>query len=157
MGRVRLLTGIRTVAIALIIFPEPVTTAIGIAVLGASFAFTRPKSLKRFRDLDGLTKRSIQNSQPQGFRRCFTEEQTHRIKLDMVEQLPVTQENPGALSARLTGNWWFDNRKVSNDVIYHALKTSLPQYEANPLFRAAGLTKTEPGIEYHKLKLNPVH
>ena len=39
---------------------------------------------------------------------------------DLEKNLPVFQ--PGS---------WFDNRKVSEKVLHHTLRTSLPQYEAS--------------------------
>jgi hypothetical protein len=158
MRRLVLKTGIRTLALALIIFPEPVTTALGIMILGASLAVGRPKSLKKFGDLDGLLRRSLTNNQLVGFRRCYGFEKTvnHRIKLDVPSALQSVLEK-SKQSPPLPGyNSWFDNRKLSESVMYHTLKTSFPQYEADPDDKRAGLKKSNIVVEHHKLKLIPV-
>ena len=46
-------------ALALIVFPEPITTALGIALLSLIAAFSLQKRLSKFGDLEGLVKRSL--------------------------------------------------------------------------------------------------
>ena len=85
-------TIIRTTAIALIIFPEPVTTAIGVIMLSATFAMPGQKSLKKFGDLESLVKISFQNSEPLGFRRYIA---TERAVVNHVMKTLPSQVNKG--------------------------------------------------------------
>ena len=55
---------LKIIALALIVFPEPVTTAIGIALLSLIAAFSARQRLSKFEDLEGLVKRSIKDARP---------------------------------------------------------------------------------------------
>ncbi len=207
MGRIRIKIWIRAVAIALIAFPEPVTTAIGLVILFATLVLFRPKKLSRFGDMEALIKRSLRDTEPSGFRRNLAARKAviyHSINLYFPLTEQKTAENaahgsgtknrdtlsprrlrPGTMpmkhlegnhitpfnhlykapdghgKSRMPANSWFDNRKVSETVLHHTLKTSLPQYEAEPGLMAANNSKVAgarnidlPG-EYHKLKLDP--
>jgi hypothetical protein len=84
MRRIRVKTWIRTVAIAMIAFPEPITTVLGILILCASFAIFRPKKLSKFGDLEALVKKSLLDTEPAGFRRYVAARQKivhHSINL----------------------------------------------------------------------------
>jgi hypothetical protein len=67
-----------------------------------------------FKTLSGNTKKSYQVSE---------------VRISSIEDSRVhkIEKNPAALQA----SNWFDNRKVSEKVLHHTLKTSLPQYEAD--------------------------
>jgi hypothetical protein len=54
-------------ALALIVFPEPITTALGIALLSLIAAFSLQKRLSKFGDLEGLIKRSLKAPTPDEF------------------------------------------------------------------------------------------
>ena len=134
MGRMGIKTVIKTVAVALIILPEPFTTALGVIVLCVTLALFRQKSLHKFGDLEVLIKRSVQKTKPVGFRAYLGTEKepvTQFYRLSLHSQ-PLKAS--GKLNRPLTVpqyNRWFDNRKVTEKVLHHTLKTSFPQYEAS--------------------------
>jgi hypothetical protein len=151
MRRFRLKNGLRAIAVGLIIFPEPITTAIGIILLSATFALFREKSLSKFGDLEALVRKSLQTPEPAGFRRYIA---TRREVVNRLIQ-PDTPSQPPRAPAQY--NPWFDNRKVSGPVLHHTLKTSFPQYEARPEFMPgddlrADLKNAGAAVHYHKLK-----
>jgi hypothetical protein len=122
--------GLKAIAVVLIIFPEPITTALGIALLSIMVAFSFQKRLSKFGDLEELVNRSLKSRKlNEPSLALFKERRSvfHELKMglspladDIEKNLPVFQ--PGS---------WFDNRKVSEKVLHHTLRTSLPQYEAS--------------------------
>jgi hypothetical protein len=82
MRRISMKTCIRAVAIALIAFPEPITTALGILILSTSFTLHHRKDLGKFGDPEVLIQRSLKNTEPIGFRRYLIREKT------VVNQVP---------------------------------------------------------------------
>jgi hypothetical protein len=149
---------IRVIALAMIAFPEPVSTILGIVILGATFAVWRQKSLNKFGDAEVLIKRSLLNSRTESFSRYFSGEHAvvnHMLKTDLFLQ---PQENLRTSKQTLTNPQccsWFDNRKVSGTVLHHTLKTSFLQYEEVPGVLQNNLKAgIEQGVQYHKLKLN---
>jgi len=149
---------IRSFAIALIVFPEPVTTALGILILAITFAVTRQKSLRKFGNLEVLVQKSLQNEQPIGFRRYLAAEQPvihHTLTQNSSSQSLAVQDKPEINLDSHHYQSWFDNRQISEKVLYHTLKTSFPQYERIPEneHQCNGLKKAEPLIVHHKLKL----
>lgn len=154
-------TAIRTIAIALIAFPEPFTTVLGILILCLTLVIPRQSSLKRFGNLEELAKRSLQKrGTPAGFRRHFAAGQVvikHQMKPSPApepERMPV---KPGTAPAACQYHAWFDNRKVDEKVLHHTLKTSFPQYEARMDAVQKDVWKkssARPAVEHHKLKLS---
>jgi hypothetical protein len=74
---------IKAIAIVLIILPEPFTTPIGIALLTASIASSRPKRLARFGNLDELILRSYKIAERRQFGHYSSEDQNtvfHALK-----------------------------------------------------------------------------
>ena len=53
--------GLKAIAVVLIIFPEPITTALGIALLSIMVAFSFQKRLSKFGDLEELVNRSLKS------------------------------------------------------------------------------------------------
>jgi hypothetical protein len=128
----------KTIAVTLIVLPEPFTTLIGILILAVLMAIPRHKSLKKFGDLEVLIKRSIQRQE----------------KARPVFRHYLSQET-AANSTQSES--WFDNRRVSEQVLHHTLKTSFPQYEARTDLVKNGPVQTdwrdsEPGVVHHTLK-----
>jgi hypothetical protein len=153
-------TIIRTTAIALIIFPEPVTTAIGVIMLSATFAIPGQKSLKKFGDLESLVKISFQNSEPLGFRRFIATEQA--VVKHVMKTLPSQISEPKGESETMVTSQRgsrFDHRPARETVLLDTLKTSIPQYQAvSKVVQKSGLKSgqtrhSEPSFEHHKLKL----
>jgi len=149
--------GIRTLAIALIAFPEPVSTALGIVILCATFAVPGQASLKQFGDMDILIKRSLVNPEAEGFQRRFANKPPS-MRHTLTASLPVQHTNYSPKrdleSVSPYNNPWFDNRKVSQTVLHHTLKTSFPQYEAMPdssRHNRRVLTNSE-AVFHHRLK-----
>jgi hypothetical protein len=122
--------GLKAIAVVLIILPEPITTALGIALLSIMVAFSFQKRLSKFGDLEELVNRSLKSRKLNEPSLALFKERTsvfHELKMGLSpladgleKNLPVFQ--PGS---------WFDNRKVSEKVLHHTLRTSLPQYEAS--------------------------
>jgi hypothetical protein len=163
MRRSRIKAIIRSTAIALIAFPEPVTTILGIFILCATLVAFQTKSLKKFGDPEVLIKKSIRNMKADGFSRYFGTQQSienHIIKPDLPSQFQEISEKSKQTFAPANYNPWFDNRKVSEFVLHHTLKTSFPQYEAIPETNQKGIMKDshpeniKSAITHHKLKLN---
>jgi hypothetical protein len=134
MRRISIKRYIRGIAIAMIAIPEPVSTFLGIAILSASFVIWTENSLKKFGNLEGLVKKSFKYEElPMGFRRHLVENQKtvmHTLKSDFLQSEHFS-EKPNALPFTSQYHSWFDNHRVSDKTIYHTLKTSFPQYEAN--------------------------
>jgi hypothetical protein len=129
---------IRALAIVLIFLPEPITTAIGIALLSATAAKPGQKRLSKFGDPENLINKSLVNVNQVGFSR-----NSHLEKTDYQ-----------------TCNW-FDNRRISEKVLHHTLRTSLPQYEASSGISQIGssslmLPETIKDIQTHVLKESQV-
>ena len=153
-------TIIRTTAIALIIFPEPVTTAIGVIMLSATFAMPGPKSLKKFGDLESLVKISFHNSEPLGFRRYIA---TERAVVNHVMKTLPSQVNKGKHELKTTTTSQlrlpFDNRAARETVLLDTLKTSIPQYQAVSKdvqkhdLKSGQNKRNETSVEHHRLKL----
>lgn len=159
MRHVGIINRSRLVALAMIAIPEPVSTVLGLAILGTTLAVSRQKSLNKFGNAETLIKRSLQNSETAGFRRYFGAEKSvvnHMMKASLPSQplrnLGISIYNP-AIPQYYS---WFDNRKVSEPVLHHTLKTSFLQYEAVPGGLQTGNFKTgsEQHIQHHKLKMN---
>ncbi len=140
---------VRAVAIALIVLPEPFTTALGILILSATLAFPRRVSLKRFGDLEELLRRSLRDEELFGPGHATAAQRVvvhHVMRLDF--------EVPGTFEYRS----WFDNRRVPRNVIHHVLRTSFPQFETlldsgqEVSFAAEERLHSEPAVEYHTLK-----
>jgi hypothetical protein len=112
MRRISMKTGMKAVAVALIAFPEPITTALGILILSASFTLHHRKDLGKFGDPEVLIQRSLKNTEPIGFRRYLITEKT------------VGNHVPPQYYS------WFDNHKMSQSVLHHTLKTSYTQYQS---------------------------
>jgi hypothetical protein len=74
---------IRIVALALIIFPEPVTTALGIAILTATLAMPGGrKALSKFKNMEDLLNRSFKDEEKDKLV-CFAKKKTavlHRLE-----------------------------------------------------------------------------
>jgi hypothetical protein len=110
MRRVGIKTWIKTVAIAMIAFPEPITTVLGILILCASFAIFRPKKLSKFGDLEALVKKSLLDMEPAGFRRYVAARQKivhHSINLYFPFPDQKAPENAGPavdVSRSITSN-----------------------------------------------------
>ncbi len=146
MPQIRIKKVLKTLGITLIALPEPFTTPVGIVILFLVFAVYHKRSLAKFGDLELLIKRSIQNTEPVGFRRHLSTE--HIAIQHHIKRPAVMPQN----------NSWFDNRRISARTLHHTLKTSFPQYEAEQgLYyknssNASALLKVKPSIEFHKLK-----
>jgi hypothetical protein len=100
---------LKSIAVVMIFLPEPVTTAIGVALLTALLAIPSQKRLSRFKNLEELVKRSLKSEN--------SPEYGHDVPLEKID---------------CRANNWFDNRRVPETILHHTLKTSLPQYEASP-------------------------
>ena len=153
-------SGIRTIAIALIAFPEPLTTGVGIAMLFASFAIPRQDNLSAFGEPEELIRRSIQrDTKPADFRRLFTADKApvfHPRRTLPPEQPEAIAEKP-TITLLQQNSSWFDNRRVSANVLHHTLKTSFSQYEATQVQEDKSCVNPDnqnikPGIIHHKLK-----
>ena len=126
---------LKVIALVLIIFPEPVTTALGIIILSAIAALFVQKRLSKFGDLEELVRKSLKNeklNEPQ--LRIFKNQNTvfHELKINMALQpaaFPVEVNEPKGNQPAFQPNSWFDNRKVPEKVLHHTIKTSFPQYE----------------------------
>jgi hypothetical protein len=80
---------LKAVAIALIVFPEPLSTALGIALLSAALALPGRKRLDSFGDMDDLVKRSLKKGDPPEFGRGASGNRTivfHKLKSSLVSQ-----------------------------------------------------------------------
>jgi len=53
---------LKTIAVVLIVIPEPVTTALGVALLSAAFASACYKQQDKFENMDELLKRSLRST-----------------------------------------------------------------------------------------------
>jgi hypothetical protein len=104
----------RTVAIALIVLPEPFTTVIGILLLSFSLAITRQKNLKKFGDLEELIRISMRNGEP-----VFETVLHHTLKTG----IPQYDKAPEAISkSNLRSRGW---KKAEPDIQHHKTKLSL--------------------------------
>jgi hypothetical protein len=112
MRRITIKTGIRAFAIALIAFPEPITTALGILVLSASCTMYRQKHISQFGDPETLIQKSLKNTEPTGFRRYLDRKQTDS------NHVPAQYYS------------WFDNHRIVTNSLQHTIKTSYPQYQS---------------------------
>jgi hypothetical protein len=163
MRYISIKNSIKIVALAMIAFPEPVSTVLGIMILGATFAVYRQKSLNTFGNAEDLIQRSLQNPKKIGFRDCFSTEQpvvNHMLKASILSQ-PMRNPKISIFNPVIHQYYsWFDNRKVSETVLHHTLKTSFPQYEEIPEslqprnLRKVELKLVEQGIQHHKLKMS---
>jgi hypothetical protein len=170
---------LKPIAIVLILLPEPITTALGIALLSVAFALPGYKRLGSFGDLEELAKRSLKSAEPGELSHCFPGEKIvifHELNISLPSQGAMIpgEKVPGhaiqnsdiavcrndaperAHSDFQTHNW-FDNRRVPERILHHTLKTSLPQYEASPgVLQTSGFrstsTETEQTVELHTLK-----
>jgi hypothetical protein len=131
---------LKRAALTLIVMPEPVTTVLGILLLAIVLVLPKQPSLKKFGDLEALIKRSIQRQDKARpvFRHYLQEEPS----------IPNLQHES-----------WFDNRRMSEKVLHHTLKTSFPQYEAETAKEQNSAVKTdwrdlEPSVVHHTLKLD---
>jgi hypothetical protein len=125
---------LKAIAVIMIFLPEPVTTAVGLALLTVVMAIPSHKHLSSFKNLDELAKRSLKNSS--------SLEYSHNIS---------------ANRANIQISDWFDNRRISETIFHHTLKTSLPQYEAPVASQITDLRWTEedrPCVQMHTLKLD---
>jgi hypothetical protein len=153
---------LKGVAVALIVLPEPVTTALGVAMLAVLLIMSRPKKLSDLGDLEALVKKSLRNTALSESCLYFLKIQTpvfHALKVTVPQQPVIVKyqaipnqswgnkwavggmESPELETGRVhvlkkyvpssEAASWFDNRKVSETVLHHTLRTSLPQYEAN--------------------------
>jgi|WetSurMetagenome_2_1015567.scaffolds.fasta_scaffold339599_1 hypothetical protein len=145
---------IRVLALAMIAFPEPVSTVLGIMILGATIAVYRQKSLDKFGNAEILIKRSLNDLKNVGFRHYSGTEQSvvnHMMKASLPSQ-PLKDPGISAFNQAIPQYYsWFDNRKVSEPVLHHTLKTSFLQYEA---VSGSLQTGSEQHIQHHKLKMN---
>jgi hypothetical protein len=149
---------IRLGALALIAFPEPVTTVLGAGILVASFAMFKQKPLRKFGNLDELAKRSLKNEEPTDLEKVFISQQRVFHKLDPDPKKIGKSKTPPVLNWRITAGIKEEQerkalraagkksakkssiklieveqpkKKQANDLMsYHTLKTSFPQYEA---------------------------
>jgi hypothetical protein len=145
--------GIRMAAIALIVFPEPVTTALGILILCAVAAAPKQDDSHRFGDMESLVRKSIKvHEEPVGFRRYFGAEKEVVYHTRKIEQ-PSNHLNAADKSepATLQTDSSFNNRKVSKTVLHHTLKTSFPQYEMVFEDLSENIAQPTP-VGHHKLK-----
>lgn len=126
---------LKAVAVVMIFLPEPVTTAIGAALLTALLAIPAQKRLSCFKNLEELVKRSLktENSPEYGL----------HVPLKNIEY---------------RADKWFDNRRVPETILHHTLKTSLPQYEASPgasqISDFSWVTADRPLAQLHTLKVD---
>lgn len=142
---------LRTIAIALIIFPEPVTTALGLALLSATFAVTDNKRSAKFGNMEELAKKSLKIQDPREFGRYRPREEStvvHGLNIYLPAKQIIVQNGLDNSLERTRSDIqmhnWFDNHKVSEKVLHHTLKTSFPQYEAmsDVLHQTSGLRLT---------------
>jgi hypothetical protein len=159
MRHISLKNRVRVVALAMIAFPEPVSTILGIVILGATLAVWRQKSLNKFGDAEVLIKRSLLNTRTESFSRYFNGEHAvvnHMLKTSLFLQPQESLRTSKQTLANPQGCSWFDNRKISETVLHHTLKTSFPQYEAVPgvLQKSNLKAGTEQDVQHHKLKLS---
>jgi hypothetical protein len=156
------LKGIRIVALALIAFPEPTTTVLGILILCATFIIFKQPGLKKFGNLEVLVSKSLQKEEPPvGFRRYIAGEPpivNHAIKQNLASQPDNISEKAENIPISSQYSPWFDNRKVSENTLRHTLKTGFPQYESAPdlvqnsSLQATILKNNQPAVQHHKLK-----
>jgi hypothetical protein len=88
---------LRAVAIGLIIFPEPVTTAVGIAILSATMAFPRYRRLESFENIEELIYRSFKIPETRRFGRYLPEDKPavfHELKRKSTSQSVTVHDDP---------------------------------------------------------------
>ena len=88
---------IRAVAIGLIIFPEPVTTAVGIAILSATMAFPRYRRLESFENIEELICRSFKIPETRRFGGHLPEDKPpvfHKLKRKSNPQSAAVHNDP---------------------------------------------------------------
>ncbi len=139
---------LRAIAIGLIIFPEPITTAIGVALLTATFAIPRNNSLKKFKHMEALIQRSYKRPERYQFEQILSDRRNmvyHKLLRDpALRPTSMTRPENSLRSPRSTD--WFDNRQMSEKVLHHTLKTSLPQYESATSRFSARTQKSSPSL-----------
>jgi hypothetical protein len=148
---------LRMAAFILIALPEPITTPIGIILLLVTFALGGQKRLSKFGDLEELVKRSIKRAE------------SRSLALSILTKKPILfhtlnqtannspDSNTGIENSQPQYHNWFDNRAVSEKVLHHTLKTSLPQYEASysNQIESPDFVPTE-NVVHHTLKTSPL-
>ncbi len=146
---------LKLIALGLILFPEPVSTAVGIIMLTIILALPGYKKLSKFKNLEELARRSLRTPQ------CTNSEHWTSPKKQVVHHELKGQVEPTLLlnQAVCSTSSWFDNRSVNGNVLYHTLKNSIPQYEAgSTMFKTAGHGVISPDINRvvpaHTLKID---
>jgi hypothetical protein len=155
---------LRLIALALIVFPEPITTAIGLCLLTGTLLLPGGrKRLSKFRNMEELLARSLKNEEKEKLG-CVLKKTTavlHGLKLSepslqtlnqayrplKIKQKPATCGRTIAALATATphlafpgyqsGNW-FDNRRVPAKIWPRTLQDSITQYKALPAVSPSG-------------------
>jgi hypothetical protein len=142
---------LRATAITLIALPEPFTTPIGVALLIASYLL--PKRHKdNLRNLELIIKRYKSYTGRSRFDSVDNKNELvvfHQLNRDLLylrenivnDAVATKNSNFRAslgvqtryMTTRSRYNHLNDNRRVSNNVIHHVLRTSLPLFEVEPM------------------------
>ncbi len=170
---------LRGVAIALILLPEPFTTPIGAALLAASFLL--PKRHKdTLSNIENLVRRYAQFREQTGLNRLFssTSPMCHTLnrKSSFKQNKPSTDRNNIHYVNRHATPWHeefyrksrnefqhgylTDSSRVSQNIVYHVLRTSLSQDKtklARPVFVLYPIKQTEsPTPEKYYYRMRPI-
>jgi hypothetical protein len=117
---------IRAVAVALLILPEPFTTPFGVALLIVSFFL--PKTHKdNLRNLEDMVKRYMKLAN-----KFSSKPETMIVSNRHVTSWHEYIEKKDR--AVFQNHYVNDSRLVKEKCIHHVLRTSLPQYEAKPVY-----------------------
>jgi hypothetical protein len=124
---------LKLIALTLIFFPEPFTTPLGILLLLIVLALPGHARLSKFKNLEELVRKSLaspQSRKEEPWQPAQKEMLFHELK-GQAEAAQVYEHPQYSNSA------WFDNRRLSENVLHHTLNNSIPQYEA-----ATGASRT---------------
>jgi hypothetical protein len=142
---------LRATAITLIALPEPFTTPIGVALLVASFLLPK-KHKDNLRNLELIVKRYRSYTGKNRFNNVIGKNEVvvfHRLNRDLLNFRENIINDAAAsrncnfrmssgvqtryVKNRLRYSHLIDNGRVSNNVIHHVLRTSLPLFEVEPI------------------------
>jgi hypothetical protein len=147
---------LKAIALILIFLPEPFTTPLGIALLAAVMATSGRKRLSKFKNMEELIKRSLNNTQKSLSGSGIVNEKAavvHRLNTDQ----PRPNEDIEVTAPVYQTTNWFDNRRIEAKIWHHTLQNSVAQYEVAPdSFKTSDTgcrtLETVQPVEVHTLK-----
>jgi hypothetical protein len=146
---------LRVFALILIVLPEPITTALGIAMLAVLLKIGRGTHLNQFANMEELVKRSLKRIESDS-----SSPWTSLKKTAVFHELNRPGNDTGAITqANYPTGTWFDNRRISGKILHHTLQNSIVQYQVKPAVlktSGPGAKNLDPeqSIALHTLKAN---